>query len=85
MSDIYIDREKYRSAAAALRQMAADLDDSRRSMAANMGFVGDAWQGAASDAFLESNEWTLKDIERLRFDMENFASDLDAAAAAFEV
>ena len=83
MDEIYIDVEKYRSIAARLRQLAADLDSARSNMSAIMGFVGDAWQGGAADAFLETSDWTAKDIERLRFEMEDLAADLDTKAAAF--
>jgi len=84
MSDIYMDIEQYRHAVAKLRQMLVDLDDSHIRMTSLMGFVGDAWQSAASDAFLEVNEWTVKDIEQLRFNIESLASDIEVAAMAFE-
>ena len=81
---MYIDAEKYRSMAVRLRQLAADLGTVRVNMSAIMGFVGDAWQSGASDAFLETSDWTAKDIERLRAEMEDLAADLDAKAEIFE-
>jgi len=85
MRDIFVDIENYRHAAAVLRRMSANLDDNRSNMAAIMGFVGDVWQGTASDAFIESNEWIVKDIDRLRLDIEDLAANLESAAAALEL
>jgi len=84
MSDIYMDIEKYRSTVAALRRISANLGDNRANMTYLMGFVGDVWQGAASDAFLEANEWTVKDIERLRFDIEDLATNIETTIAILE-
>jgi WXG100 family type VII secretion target len=84
MSEIYIDCEKHKRVSSTLRRLADDLGSSRTNLSAAAGFVGDAWQGAASDAFLEANEWTAKDIDRLRLEMEDLADDIDAAVAAFE-
>jgi len=79
MNDVYLDIEKYRRIAADLRQMAADISINRSSMTALMGFVGDAWQGTAADAFIEASEWSLKEIDRLRFDIEELASIIETA------
>ena len=84
MGEIYIDCEKYRQASRTLRRLADDLGNSRASLSAIVGFVGDVWQGAAADAFLEANEWTAKDIERLRLDLEELAADINTAVTAFE-
>lgn len=84
MNDIYLKIEKYRYAAAELRRMADDLGDSRLSMTGLMGFIGDAWQGTAADVFLESSEWTVKDIERLRFDLEDLAANIDTEITVLE-
>jgi WXG100 family type VII secretion target len=84
MSEIYIDCEKHRQASQALKRLANDLGDSRASLSSAAGFVGDAWQGAAADAFLENNEWAAKDMGRLRLDLEELAADIDAAVTVFE-
>ena len=75
--DEYINIEKYRSISARLRQLEAELDSARTTMSSIMGFVADAWQSNAGDAFLETSDWTAKDIERLRFEMEELAAELD--------
>ncbi|MCL2461982.1 MAG: WXG100 family type VII secretion target [Defluviitaleaceae bacterium] len=84
MSDIMIICEKYRNAAAALRRSANDLGGARAGLSAAMGFAGDSWQGEASDAFLDANEWTAKGMERLRISLEDLAAEIDKAAAALE-
>ncbi len=84
MAEIYIDCEKHKQASYALRRLASDLCATRDGLASVLGFVGDAWQGGASDAFLDANEWTTKEMERLRLELEDLANDIDARVAAFE-
>ena len=84
MSEIYFDCEKHRQASQTLKRLANDFGASRSSLSSAVGFVGDAWQGAAADAFIEANEWTAKDIERLRLDLEELAKDIDEAVNTFE-
>ncbi|MDR2355900.1 MAG: WXG100 family type VII secretion target [Clostridiales Family XIII bacterium] len=84
MAEIYIDCERYRNAARLLRELSGETEAARTRLISAAGFVGDAWQGASAGAFLETNEWTAKDLERLRVETEDLASDIDAAAAAFE-
>ena len=84
MSEIYIDCEKHRQASQTLKRLAKDLGGSRAGITAAAGFVGDVWQGAAAGAFIETNEWVAKDIERLRLDLEELAADIDKAVITFE-
>ena len=79
MGEIYMDIEKFRNAAEKLRKISIDLGNVEKSMAAIMGSIGDFWQGFASDAFLEVNNWTIKEMESLRFDMEDLVSDIEKA------
>jgi len=76
--------EKIFHAIAMLRKLSGDIRSARSSLSAILGQVGDAWQGAASDAFLETNEWTVKDMECLRFEMEDLAGQIEAALTMFE-
>jgi WXG100 family type VII secretion target len=82
--NIYMDTEMYRRAADTLRKLAQDMGDTRVRMTNLMGFVGETWQGPASDAFLEVNEWTLKDMERMRIRLEDTALEILNAASVFE-
>ena len=84
MGKKFIDIEKYRMTATKLHNLATELGGLRADIDSALGFVGDAWQGEASDAFMEAKGWTVKDIERLRFDMEDLAADIEAKVAAFE-
>ena len=84
MSESFINIEKYRATANRLHNLAAELGNLRESKGNLLGFVGDVWQGEAADTFLEAKSWTTKDIERLRFDMEDLAADIEAKIAAFE-
>ncbi|MDR1299496.1 MAG: WXG100 family type VII secretion target [Oscillospiraceae bacterium] len=84
MDVTYIDTEAYGQLALKLRGLSEDLGAARSAAASAAGFVGDTWQGDASDAFLESNAWTAKGIDRLRTEMEDLAADIAAAAVAYE-
>ena len=84
MEENYVSIEKYRAAANKLHNLAAELGSLREDIETALGFVGDVWQGEAADAFMEAKGWTAKDIERLRFDMEDLAADIEAKVAAFE-
>ena len=84
MSEIFIDSEKHRQASHKLKRLANDLSNTRTSLSSVASFVGDAWQGDASDTFHESSEWPAKDIDRLRLDIEELAADIDATITAFE-
>lgn len=84
MDEIYIDCEKHKQVSRTLRRLANDLSSSRTNLLSIAGFVGDAWQGAASDAFLEADEWAAKDMERLRLEIEELADDIDRTVAAYE-
>ena len=82
MSENLVNIEKCRAAANKLHSLAAELGNLRENTGNLLGFVGDVWQGEAADAFLEAKGWTAKDIERLRFDMEDLAADIEAKIAA---
>lgn len=84
MSDILIDYEKQRVAIARLRKLSEELSAAQASLTAIWGQVGGAWQGIASDAFLETGEWTAKDLQRLRFEMEDLARDIETALSRLD-
>ena len=84
MSEIYIDKEKHKKASLTLKRLSSDLSNAHANLINVVGMVGDAWQGEASDTFLETSEWPAKDMERLRLDLEELAADIDATVAAFE-
>jgi uncharacterized protein YukE len=46
--------------------------------------LGGAWQGRASDSFLERNGRVAKEADRLGSDAEDLAGDIETAAAAYE-
>ena len=81
--DTPMDKESMLRLIGTLRKLSGDVSSARTSLSAVLGQVGDAWQGPASAVFLETNTWTVKDMERLRFEMEDLAGEIEAALAMF--
>lgn len=80
MDNVYTDNNGIRIAADKLKRLSMETDDVRAAAASVMGYVGASWQGPASDAFLETGAWIIKDIERLQRELEELAVDVENAA-----
>ena len=72
--------ENLRQSASNLRRMSIEISEGRTGLTSIMGQIGDVWQGTAADAFLESNEWVVKDMDKLRFRLDDLAAAMDRAA-----
>ena len=84
MNENYVEAEVCRRAIETLHKLAADIGPIRTSLMSVLGAIGDVWQGAAADAFLETSEWTVKDMDKMRTEIENLAKEIAATLLLIE-
>ena len=84
MNEIHIDTQMCRHEAGNLRKTAGLVQDIKDRLTSLAGLTADAWQGDASNALSDAQEYTLKEITLFIALVEDAADAVESVAMSYE-